>query len=102
MFKSSRDDDQIFVVFMGSRNGNADASGEFANAFLGVLAVAIVLIVFVGLVNDSERRRSRQWSFPPLAMETQRGRPRYQPPLARPNTTTAEIQPLPRAYHSSY
>jgi hypothetical protein len=101
MFKSSRDDDQIFVVFMGSRNGTADASSEFANAFLGVLAVAIVLIVFVGLLNDSERRRSRQWSSP-LAMETQPGRASYQLLRPYPTNTVMERQPLPRAYYSRY
>jgi len=70
MFRSSRDDDQIFVVFMGSRNG-ADSGSEVANAFLGVLAIAIVLMVFVGLVNDSERRRLRQWSTQPTQFQDQ-------------------------------
>ncbi len=65
MSRSSRDDDQVFVVLMGSRNRAPDPNSEVSNAFLGVLAVAIVLMVFVGLVNDADRRRFRQWQSVP-------------------------------------
>lgn len=80
MSRSAKDDDQVFVVFMGSRNRTPDASSEVSNAFLGVLAVAIVLMVFVGLVNDADRRRFRQWQSPTAQL---------QPGLRLPDSTYA-------------
>ncbi|EKQ68906.1 hypothetical protein OsccyDRAFT_3459 [Leptolyngbyaceae cyanobacterium JSC-12] len=57
MFKSSKDDDQVFMVFFGTRNGTEDNPNECTSVFMGILAVAIVMMLFVGLINDSERRR---------------------------------------------
>ncbi|MDX2241349.1 MAG: hypothetical protein NW224_11745 [Leptolyngbyaceae cyanobacterium bins.302] len=65
MFRASRDDDQMLMVFFGTRNGVEDNSG-FASAFVGVLALAIVMMVFVGLLNESEQRRLRQYTPQPV------------------------------------
>lgn len=67
MFRNSRDDGQMFmlVIGAGARNGG-DENNEFANAFLGILAVAIVMMVFVGLLNDYDRRRFQDQFAQPI------------------------------------
>uniref|UniRef100_A0A832H3I9 Uncharacterized protein n=1 Tax=Oscillatoriales cyanobacterium SpSt-402 TaxID=2282168 RepID=A0A832H3I9_9CYAN len=71
MFKSSKDDDQVFMVFFGTRNGTEDDTNECTSVFLGILAVAIVMMLFVGLVNDSERRRFQYENVRPVTTFSQ-------------------------------
>ncbi len=66
MFKSSKDDDQVFMVFFGTRNGTEDNPNECTSVFMGILAVAIVMMLFVGLINDSERRRFQYQDVRPV------------------------------------
>lgn len=70
MSKTSRDSDQVFVVWMGTRNG-ADANNEGGNLFLGAFAIAIVLMVFVGLLNEADRQRMRDWNTQPTQQNGQ-------------------------------
>ncbi|MBF2026441.1 MAG: hypothetical protein IGS48_06700 [Oscillatoriales cyanobacterium C42_A2020_001] len=71
MFKSSKDDDQVFMVFFGTRNGVDDDNGECTSAFMGIFAVAIVMMLFVGLINDSERRRFQYQNARPVSTFSQ-------------------------------
>jgi hypothetical protein len=54
MAKFSKNDDEFLVVFLGRRKNSEDAG--FANVFFGLLAMAIVMMVFVGLMNDLEEQ----------------------------------------------
>lgn len=54
MAKFSKSDNEFLVVFLGREKGEEKAG--FANVFLGLLAMAIVMIVFVGLINDLEKK----------------------------------------------
>jgi hypothetical protein len=58
MFNGSKDDDQVFMVFVGGRSC-AEDKNEFGNVLVGVLATAIAMMVFVALVRDAEQRRGQ-------------------------------------------
>lgn len=54
MAKFSKSDDEFLVVFLG--RGKGEEKAGFGNVFFGLLAMAIVMIVFVGLINDLEKK----------------------------------------------
>jgi len=88
MFRSSKDDGQMFmmIVGMGARN-DANNEGELANGLTGMVAIAIVLMVFVGLLKDLEQRRFQeqfaQPSVPTQPTQSVYLQPPIQPPMQR-------------------
>lgn len=58
------DDDQFFVLFLGTKRGN-EPPNNFGSSLVGILAIAIVLTISVALLNDVERTRQRTQSVQP-------------------------------------
>ncbi len=54
MAKFSKSENEFLVVFLGREKGEEKAG--FATVFVGLLAMAIVMIIFVGLINDLEKK----------------------------------------------
>jgi hypothetical protein len=54
MAKFSKNNDEFLVVFLGRREG--DNNEGAANVFFGLLGMAIVMMLFVGLINDLEKQ----------------------------------------------
>ncbi|MDX2229462.1 MAG: hypothetical protein NW220_07480 [Leptolyngbyaceae cyanobacterium bins.349] len=77
MLKSSKDDDQMFMVFVGSRSC-PEEKNEFGSVLVGVLATAIAMMMFVALIRDAEQQRLRNQGFPPIGYQ-QRLRPTSYP-----------------------
>lgn len=68
MSRSSKDHDSMFVVVLGTRTGD-DHDSEGTNGLMTLLAVAIAMMVFVALVQDSDRRRLQDHSSVPTPQE---------------------------------
>ena len=62
--KDSKNDDQVFmlVVGTGTRPRDEDHHG-LGNTFAGLLAIAIAMVVVVGLLKEAEQQR---WSDQPM------------------------------------
>ena len=73
MSKSAKDDDQVFVVMIGTRNSaeSADCPDSGASGLVNACAIAIAMMILVTLVNDSDRRRWQDRTVAPNGFQAQ-------------------------------
>lgn len=72
MAKDSNDG-QFFMVFVGSKHEPAPKTDEFSNWFTGVVAIAIVMMIFMSLLSDVERKRVLDQPIRPVSCTEQQG-----------------------------
>lgn len=62
--KDSKNDDQVFMLVVGAGTRPRDDEQQgLGNTFAGLLAIAISMVVVVGLLKDAERQR---WQDQPM------------------------------------
>ncbi len=100
--KGSKDDDQVFmlVVGAGTRHRDDEHTG-LGNTFAGLLAIAITMVVVVGLLKEAEQQR---WQDQPMqAIAPERLQPIQSMPSPDANEMNASTRypsrPLMRRVH---